>query len=323
MNAQPAVRLGGFFHGKIMNQDEPLAGSAETDTSQPDPTQDAPKDEAQKAESQKADGAPKGVDDELKALDEKQAGDAKTDDPKAKAAEGEDGGDGDQPKPKNRKPASQRINEVIGQMRAKEREANAAKDEAARLRARLDKYEGAPPKESDYDSLEEYQAALAAHHVQKASQEERKQDAEDATKRAEASESEALSLARMAFNERAEDFAEDVPDFHKVVNDPSLNISEEAARQILHAEQGPAIAYFLGKNPRDAARLAQHANPMDVAREIGRIEGRLTKPKPRNVSLAPDPVKAIATGHGQQAAFNPDKASVDDVEAELKREGVI
>ena len=290
-----------------MTDETTLAGSAEQDDSaQPDPT------EGSTAETEQTE-ATEAPDADAKSTDDKP-------DPSKEEDSKPDTSEEDKPK---RKPASERIGELTAKFRTAERAKQAAEERAKRLEERLKTYETPPPKESDFDSYDEYTAALSAHQYRQANKQERQSDVEDARHEVEQAEREANEALAEAYNERVTAFAETVPDFHQKVADPTLPISPAMARHIQSSEQGPQIAYYLANNRADAARLAKLSNETDVAREIGRIEGRLTLPAPKRVSSAPDPVKPVATGAGSQADFNPSKASVDDIAARLRAKGII
>lgn len=216
-----------------------------------------------------------------------------------------------------------RIDQLTHGRREAERTAQSAQAEAERLRERLSQYEAAPPRESEFDSIDAYQAALTAYHVKQSMKGEREAEAQDAENRAKSAQETAQQTAVTAYNARLAEAAETIPDIYQVINDPTTPISETMAGQIMDAEQGPQIAYYLAKNPGDAARIASITDPYAVAREIGRIEGRLRAPEPKRVSSAPEPVKAVATGSGSQGSFDPSKASPKEFGEHFKKRGII
>jgi hypothetical protein len=95
-----------------------------------------------------------------------------------------------------------------------------------------------------------------------------------------------------------------------------------AADIIKSSDVGPDIAYHLGSNLADARRIAG-LHPLLQAKEIGKIEAMLAaqtaetpkaetpaaqpKPKPKLVSSAPAPIKAV--GGTETAAPDPEKMS--------------
>lgn len=130
------------------------------------------------------------------------------------------------------------------------------------------------------------------------------------------------------FRQRESDFEATTPDYRERVYDPSVPLSEEMARQIASSDNGPELAYYLATNKDKAAQLYS-ASPVDVAREIGRIEARLeaqrqAKEKPKEqpkVSAAPPPPPKI---EAEEPAIKispdePDSDKLSDVEWMRKR----
>lgn len=286
-----------------MSQDNSLTGSAEQETVQTGTTETVAAETTEKTTTE-----------------------TKADDGKAADAETSKKDDADQPnddqKPR-KKGAQERIAELTAKAHAAKRVARDKDREIASLQERLKKFETPAPKEADFKTFDEFQAAQTAHHVRQATKEDREfevKSASDTAKRAEADAQEAL---KEVFATRAEDFAERVPDYHQKVADPSLPITVEMANEIHASDKGPEIAYFLANNRAEAARIAALTDPREVARAIGRIEGRIGTPPPKKVTAAPAPVKAVATGSGSKQGFNPASASLDDMRDHLKRTGVL
>lgn len=99
------------------------------------------------------------------------------------------------------------------------------------------------------------------------------------------------------FEERSDAFAKDHADYHEVAlrqpQDGGPVITPTMAETIEDSENGPAIAYYLGKNVRLAAEISR-LGPLQQAREIGRIEAKLLeKPVVPKVSAAPAPAPKI------------------------------
>ena len=67
-------------------------------------------------------------------------------------------------------------------------------------------------------------------------------------------------------------------------------VSVPMAHAILALENGPDVAYHLGKNPEESARIAAITNPMMQVLEVGKIAARLAAPPsraPRSRPLEP------------------------------------
>ena len=95
------------------------------------------------------------------------------------------------------------------------------------------------------------------------------------------------------FLERAEKATEKYPDFHQVTGNPNLPINEGMAEYISDSDVGPDVAYYLGKHPSEAARIAQ-MSPIKAARELARIEADVSN-KPVKTSNAPAPITPVGT----------------------------
>lgn len=131
----------------------------------------------------------------------------------------------------------------------------------------------------------------------------------------EAQEQEAATRRRASFQARESDFAKTVDDYHEVTRNPRVPISQAMAEAIAESEDGPALAYHLGKNIEIAEKIAQ-LSPLAAARELGRIEAKLALERERakeqaRVSKAPPPPpKVEATEPAIEK--DPDQMSTDE-----------
>lgn len=161
------------------------------------------------------------------------------------------------------------------------------------------------PVASDYQTYEGYLQALARWEASQVTQDLRRSREDDA-RRAEA------DRVQQANAERMRAFAKERPDFQEAVED--LNdvpmpdaVLRAAERVITRHDDGPAILYYLGKNPEEAERLSR-AHPDDVAFHLGQIAAKVRAPAPRIVSKAPSPIKPPASQ--APASRDPDKMSM-------------
>lgn len=95
------------------------------------------------------------------------------------------------------------------------------------------------------------------------------------------------------YAEKANKAREVYTDFDEVV-DQDLPVSRAMIEVITESELGADIAYYLGKHPQDAIRIAA-LSPLAAAREIGKIEAKLT-PAEKTIetpSKAPKPVSPV------------------------------
>jgi hypothetical protein len=175
--------------------------------------------------------------------------------------------------------------------------------------------------EHGYDEAK-YQAALIQYVEQKTSEVVETRLTQQEKQRAE--------QQRLAtFAERQRNFAKATPDFEqRVLQDPTLPITEAMRDVIVDSESGPEIAYYLAQNRETAeaiARLPVHL----AALEMGRIEGRLSAQKeaakrPPPVTKAPPPPPSLESSDvvGTVRTTDPsgDKLSDDEwVKAERNR----
>lgn len=126
---------------------------------------------------------------------------------------------------------------------------------------------------------------------------------------------------KQTFRQREAEFAEKTPDYAAKVYDPTLPFTNDMATVIAGSENGPQLAYYLAENRAEAARIA--AMPaIQAARELGKIEARLTAPPAPRVSKAPPPPPRIQTGEGSLdvRASEPDSDKLSDAEWWSRRE---
>jgi len=169
-----------------------------------------------------------------------------------------------------------------------------------------------PPAEQ-FESTEAYAEALATQKAEQllAQREMQKQQAE----------------LLEAYHDREEQAREKYDDFEQVAYNPKLPITEVMAETIRASDVGPDVAYYLGANPQEAARISR-LSPFLQAKEIGKIEVKLAdNPPVRKSSSAPAPIKPVnARTSGNPAYDTTDPRSVKSmstsewIEAERQRQ---
>jgi len=161
------------------------------------------------------------------------------------------------------------------------------------------------PQREKFDSPDAYDNALiewAAENAAKtaeakiqAREAERQQkltkdQQEQATKKA------ADDLAK-AWRVKVEKFSKDHPDFMDVVIDnDDLKISQAVSTFLAEADDGPEIAYHMGKNPEIAERISQ-LSPAKAGIELGKLSASLEAAKKPKVSRAPRPVTPVRSAN--------------------------
>jgi hypothetical protein len=192
-----------------------------------------------------------------------------------------------------------RINKFIKQREDKAREAEYWKQEALKRNAPVVE---APkpvvavvddgPKEEDFETAAAYVKAVAAHAVKTDREARQKADEEAARASAEAALSEKIRTDLQTFRTSH-------PDFDDLMEEAQFNTSNFLDREIRESEVGgPALLYHFAKNPEDANRIAKLTDPRAVAKEVAKIEVRLSS-APAGTSQAPttttpQPLRPIA-----------------------------
>lgn len=133
--------------------------------------------------------------------------------------------------------------------------------------------------------------------------------------RAEAAQRTATQAVDRQFAELENVAREKWADYDAVTRSPSVPITDAMAELIKDSEYGPDVAYHLGKNPNEAARLAQMSDKQ-LAREMGRLEARLTTPRPVP-KVAPAPVSPVG-GNASGGSLDPNKMSMAEYAAARK-----
>lgn len=212
-------------------------------------------------------------------------------------------------KPKGKENFQKRINELTSARRTAESENAELRRQLAELAApekvtpavEPAKAEEAPnkPKVEDFSTYEDFTEALADF---KATQIVDKRIAQiEAQNQQKAAEAE--HTARVdAYVARLDDARTRIPDFDEVVGTDDIKITAAMHEVLMDSEAGADLAYWLGKNPAEAAKIAKLA-PIQAARALGKVEASLSveatpapeTPKPKAVSAAPAPVRPVST----------------------------
>jgi len=150
------------------------------------------------------------------------------------------------------------------------------------------------PDPSQFDTWDKYLDAKVQHETGKKIREIEQQRA--------IQQKQAERLA--GFNERAASIRQANPDFDTVLQSAAIGVSNDVMGVILDSDDGPAVAYYLAKNPTELYRL----NAMDERQqvlELGRISARLSAKAPeRKVTQAPPPAPAVKAAGSTQKAIS-------------------
>lgn len=100
-----------------------------------------------------------------------------------------------------------------------------------------------------------------------------------------------------------------------------IPLSDAACDVIASSDKAAEIASFLGKNTREGYRIANLPVYLQTA-EIARLEARLSPPIAKTVSTAPKPAPVLGGGSNPMS-FDPRSAGVADMQAQLRKAGVL
>lgn len=145
------------------------------------------------------------------------------------------------------------------------------------------------PTREQFESYEEFIEARAAYRAEKAVETKLRAIEEQRTQQAaQAKQAE----AQRQWQTRMAEAAEKIPDFVDVLGQSTAPSTPTMMQAIIESEAGPQVAYYLAQNPAEAARIAS-LSPASQAREIGKLEDRVTKPA--KASSAPEPIKPVGS----------------------------
>lgn len=139
----------------------------------------------------------------------------------------------------------------------------------------------------------------------------------------------AQETAQETFKERVIEFAKATPDYVDVVGNSNVPIADHVAEHLTESEVGPQLAYHLAKNPDIAQRL-NAMTPNAAAREVGRLEGLLAKPRSagdpppppaKKLTGAPAPADTSNSGQGRTVRPSVGDLPMKDYIAERAKQG--
>lgn len=173
------------------------------------------------------------------------------------------------------------------------------------------------PAEADFNG--DYAAFEAARHEFSVEQAIRRVRDEDARTANEAKSRELNDARASLYRERAAEAKSTLTDFDKVLESSrNEQVRDDISDFIQESEKGPHLAYHLAKHPeqlRDLNRLP----PMQAARELARIEARLSVATPKKQTSAPAPISSLRGGAAPTRALS--EMSMDEYVAARRKEG--
>jgi len=168
------------------------------------------------------------------------------------------------------------------------------KPEAPEPQPNIDPYE---PRIEQFDDYDEYLVAKAEYRIESKQREAQKAERE---KQKQAAQQQQVADFQSKMSEARAKYT----DFDRVAFDPNVPYSDAMTDLVLRSEKGADVAYYLGTHKDEALRIAQ-LDDRSAAYEIGRLEVRLSIPKPRTVTQAPEPPGSV--GGKETPGKDPEK----------------
>lgn len=157
------------------------------------------------------------------------------------------------------------------------------------------------PKAEDFSTYDDYVEALADYKLEQ-------REKTRATQQAQAQAQAAQRAVEERWGKQLEDAKGRYDDFEDVVG-AEIPITRVMAQAIQDSDKGADLAYWLGKHPEDAARIAQLSAFAQV-RELGKVEAQLsekTPPETKKSTRAPKPPATVGgKSGGDRRVDDPD-----------------
>lgn len=210
------------------------------------------------------------------------------------------------PEPK-KKSVQERIDEITRARRGAEREREywkrvALEREQQRPQESAPEMLNKPPRPTldQYETTTAYEDALFRWH-------DSVREIDAAARREQSERETALKL----FNERARKIREENADFDEVIEQPVFSPIMRGV--LLQSENGPEVAYFLGRpENRDQAERIRNLPAERQAYEIGKLESNLLlAKKTKKIPGAPPPINPVGIGGGIKEK-DPSEMSVEE-----------
>jgi len=158
---------------------------------------------------------------------------------------------------------------------------------------------GPRPRSQDFYDPDAYEAARDEWSIRRsaAGMERRLAEKEQQKRAAEiaAAEQQYVTALANGYRSRRDRFVETHPDYPETVETDALAITDVMAALIARHPSGPAVAYHLGKNRDEAARIAQ-LDATSQAAEFGRLTALVGTEPPAARRTSPAPVQPRDAG---------------------------
>lgn len=240
-----------------------------------------------------------------------------TDSPEGQEAATPEGDESEDDSPKELSDKEKRKKDREYKARLREEAAKAKRElEAAVKRHERIKNAGAsstPPQEKDFEDYSEFVAAKAVwRYAQDTHSREADavgSDVEEAQRKLDQIGETEKRLVQENFAAQVADARTRYADYDAVVTARDVPISQQVVDIVIQSDVGADVAYHLASNKALAAEISA-MSPIEAARAIGRIEAKVSAPRSRTTSTAPDPITPVK---GKAAATkDPSKMSMSE-----------
>lgn len=155
------------------------------------------------------------------------------------------------------------------------------------------------PRRDDFEDLESFNRALAKHiatqTVKETIESEKKTQREATARQDQAKRAETWDTHVETVSDKYDDGADVVEHFMQ-----GVELSNIALEAIIGSDVGGELAYFLGKNEKEAERISK-LNPVRQVIEIGKLVAEIAAKPVKKASSAPAPIKPVGnTGASSQ-----------------------
>lgn len=160
------------------------------------------------------------------------------------------------------------------------------------------------PREEDFSNPADYQAAVSTRAARTATLESQRAHIGDELQSVEEN-------RRAAFSDIVAESGDRFPGFRQAFE--STPVSDAMAEEIMESDDPLQLAFWLSQNKQEARRIYD-LPPVEAARALGRIDARLSVPKPKTKSSAPRPPETVS-GKAHSAGKSPNDMTTDEYRA--------
>ncbi|GGE36330.1 hypothetical protein GCM10007276_12260 [Agaricicola taiwanensis] len=218
----------------------------------------------------------------------------------------DDDADEEDDRPKRRRSGTERLKRQIAELRAElDRRSTSAGGQDSGISVDI----GPEPKEEDFkDDFFAYERAKTVYEMRKAAAEDR---AKEAQREIHARQQEHYRQLGEEYSDREKEVRQHLKDYDAVVTSFKGEVSNAVKLLIVESDKGPHLTYYLAKHPEKVREL-NGMTERAAAREIGRLESRLSLPTPNKQTKAPPPGTSLKGGAAP-------KSPESDLDAWLKK----